>query len=323
MKRIGVLTSGGDSQGMNAAIYATVRYGISCGMEVYGIFGGYKGLIDGRVRRFNPTDVDGIMNRGGTILGTSRCLEMKTTEGRKSAAKTLTDFGIEGLVVIGGDGSFQGAKALSEQNGVKVVGIPGTIDNDLPYTDFTVGFDSAVTVVVNCVGMLRDTMGCNNRTCVVEVMGRNCGDIALHSALTSSSEVVIVPEVGYNPQEVAGRLSENISHGKFDNMIIVAEGVQKAANVLADIQERVPGISARSVVLGHIQRGGNASCRDVFLGTRMGVKAVECLAADKTNRVIGVRQGQIFDQDLLEALAVKRPFDLDLYKLANRLVDSF
>ena len=323
MKKIGVLTSGGDSQGMNAAIYATVRYGLSCGMEVFGIFGGYKGLIDGNVRSLDAASVDGIMNRGGTMLGTSRCPEMKTPEGKQAAAQTIKKYGIEGLVVIGGDGSFQGAKMLCESFGVNVIGIPGTIDNDLAYTDFTLGFDSAVTVVVNTVNMLRDTMSSNGRTCVVEVMGRNCGDIALHSALTASAEVVIVPEVGYNPDEVAERIKLNVAHGKLSNIVIVAEGAQNAGTVLNDLKSRVPDINARSMVVGHIQRGGNATYRDVYLGVRMGVKAVECLQQNLTNRVIGVRQDRIFDQDILEALAMKRPFDVDLYKLANRLVDLF
>ena len=187
MKTIGVLTSGGDSQGMNAAVYATVRYGIDHGMDVYGIYDGYKGLIAGKVRKMTAKDVDGIIHRGGTVLGTSRCPEMKTDEGRQAAADTLKKYGIEGLVVIGGDGSFQGAKVLSTLYGVKTIGIPGTIDNDLAYTDFTLGFDTAVTVVVDSIKMLRDTMACNDRSCVVEVMGRRCGDIAVYGGLAAGS----------------------------------------------------------------------------------------------------------------------------------------
>lgn len=323
MKRIAVMTSGGDSQGMNAAIYGVVRFGLSNGLDVFGIQRGYEGLINGEIIPMDAKSVENIMHCGGTVLGTSRCPQMKTVQGQRSAADVLKKHGIEGLVVIGGDGSFQGAKVLSTDYGIQVIGIPGTIDNDLAYTDFTLGFDSAVTVVVNTVKMLRDTMGCNGRSCVVEVMGRNCGDIALYSALTSSAEVVVVPEVGYNPDGVAARLRQNIAHGKTDNMIIVAEGAVKAQTVLDDVVARLPGINIRSMVVGHLQRGGNATYRDIYLGVRMGVHAVKCLVGGKTNRVVGVHQDRVFDQDILEALSLTRPFDTDLYSLANQLVDSF
>ena len=192
MKRIGVLTSGGDAQGMNAAVYSTVRYASEHGLEVYGIQLGYKGLIEGKLSKLTVTDVDYVINRGGTILKTARCAEMMTEEGQKQAVKTLKDNRIEGLVVIGGDGSFHGAKVLTEKYGIKTMGIPGTIDNDLAYTDFTLGFDTAVNVSMNAITMLRDTMACNDRNCVVEVMGRNCGDIALYAGITSGAEMILV-----------------------------------------------------------------------------------------------------------------------------------
>lgn len=321
MKKIGVLTSGGDSQGMNAAIYAVVRYSLQHGLEVYGIQNGYQGLIDGKVDKLTAKSVENIIHRGGTVLSTARCPDMKTEDGQKKAVNTLKRHGIEGLVVIGGDGSFQGAKRLSTEHGIKTIGIPGTIDNDLAYTDFTLGFDSATSVVVNSVQMLRDTMACNDRTCVVEVMGRNCGDIAMYAALTSGAEIVIVPEIGYNIDAIADRLNANAKAGKMDNIILVAEGVCSADKVAADIKERIPDINIRSVVLGHIQRGGNATFQDRLLGVRMGARAVELLIQGKTNRVIGVRNDAIIDEDIVEALAKVKQIDKSVYELANNLVE--
>ncbi len=323
MKRIGVLTSGGDSQGMNAAVYATVRYATEKGLEVYGIELGYKGLIEGKVRKLSVTDVDDIIYRGGTILKTARCEEMKTVEGQKQAVKTLTDNGIDGLVVIGGDGSFNGAKVLSTQYGVKTMGIPGTIDNDLAYTDFTLGFDTAVNVVMNTITMLRDTMSCNDRNCIVQVMGRNCGDIALYAGITSAAEMILVPEVPFTMDEVVARLQRNMSHGKNDNIIVVAEGAGKAEEMRAIVKERIPGINIRSMIVGHLQRGGDASFHDRLLGVRMASHAVECLIEGKTNRVVGVRHNVIIDEDIVEALSARKSFNIDLYNLANKLVDTF
>lgn len=320
MKKIAVLTSGGDSQGMNAAIYAVVRYGISKGMDVYGVFDGYKGLINDKVKKLVAKDVDNIVYKGGTVLGTSRCPEMKTDEGKQAAAAVLAKHGIEGLVVIGGDGSFQGAKMLSTMFGIKVIGIPGTIDNDLAYTDYTLGFDSAVTVVVDTIKMLRDTMACNDRSCVVEVMGRRCGDIALHSALTSGAEAVLVPESPLSMDELVARINANAAIGKYDNIIIVAEGVGHADEVRAEIERRIPSINIRSMVVGHIQRGGNATVRDRLLGIEMGELAVNCLEQNKTNRVIGIKDNKVFEQDMLEALSQTSSFDEHLYRLANDLV---
>ncbi len=203
--------------------------------------------------------------------------------------------------------------------GVKTIGIPGTIDNDLAYTDFTLGFDSATTVVINSVQMLRDTMACNGRTCVVEVMGRHCGDIALYGGLASGAEVVIVPEVGYDIDETVARLKANAAHGKTDNIIVVAEGVCSAEKVAADVKERLPEMEIRSLTLGHIQRGGNATLQDRLLGIRMGALAVECLACGKTDRVIGIKDNAVFDDDMLEALAKTKRFNTELYRLANKL----
>lgn len=323
MKRIGVLTSGGDAQGMNAAVYATVRYATEHGIEVYGIDLGYKGLIEGKIHRLNVADVDYIVNRGGTILKTARCPEMKTEAGQKAAVKTLKDNKIEGLVVIGGDGSFNGAKVLSTGYGVKTMGIPGTIDNDLAYTDFTLGFDSAVNVAMNTITMLRDTMACNDRNCVVQVMGRDCGDIALYAGITSGAEMILVPEVPYTMDEVVEHLEHNLSHGKMDNIIVVAEGAGNAEAMYKEIERRIPGINIRPMIVGHIQRGGDASFQDRLLGVRMAAHAVQCLIEGKTNRVVGVRSNEIIDEDIVEALSKRRTFNMELYKLANKLVDSY
>lgn len=319
MKTIGVLTSGGDSQGMNAAVYAVVRYALQNDMTVYGIMNGYKGLIAGNVKEMTSKDVDGIVHRAGTILGTSRCPEMKTDEGRQKAAETLKKFGIEGLVVIGGDGSFQGAKVLTTLFGVKTIGIPGTIDNDLAYTSFTLGFDTAVTVVVDTIKMLRDTMSCNDRSCVVEVMGRRCGDIAMYGGLTAGAEVIMIPEMPMTIDEVVEVLKRNEAVGKYDNIIVVAEGVGHAEQVRAEIEARMPEINLRSMVVGHIQRGGDTTFQDRLLGIRMGAHAVKCLLDNKTNRVIGVKNNEIFDEDLLEALAKEKKFDVNTYELSKEL----
>lgn len=323
MKKIAVLTSGGDAQGMNAAVYATVRYAVEHGMEVYGVDLGYKGLIEGLIHRLMPADVDYVINRGGTILKTARCAEMKTDEGQARCVANLKEREIEGLVVIGGDGSFAGAKALSTKFGVKTMGIPGTIDNDLAYTDFTLGFDTAVNVAMNTITMLRDTMSCNERNCVVEVMGRNCGDIALYAGITSGAEMILVPEVPFDMDEVVDRLNNNISHGKKDNIIVVAEGAGKAEVMYKEIQNRIPGINIRPMIVGHIQRGGDATFQDRLLGVRMASHAVQCLIDGKTNRVVGIRNNEIIDEDIVEALSERRSFNMDLYRLANKMVDTF
>ena len=282
---------------------------------MYGFHFGYQGLIDGKVVELTAQDVDDIIYRGGTVLATARCPEMKTEAGQAKAVETLKKYGIEGLIVIGGDGSFNGAKVLSTKYGIKTMGIPGTIDNDLAYTDYTLGFDSAATVVINSVQMLRDTMACN----VVEVMGRNCGDIALYGGLASGAEVIIVPELGYDIDGVVSRLQANAKVGKTDNIVIVAEGVCPAEKVAADIKELMPETNIRSVNLGHIQRGGNATLQDRLLGTRMAAHAINCILEGKSNRVIGIRNNEIIDEDIVEALSKTKRINMSVVKLANTL----
>lgn len=328
MKKIGVLTSGGDSQGMNAAIYATVRYGLQKGLTVYGIYNGYQGLIDGKVEELTAKSVENISHRGGTILGTARCPAMTTPQGQKKAVETLKKYEIEGLVVIGGDGSFNGAKVLSTKYGINTVGIPGTIDNDLAYTDFTLGFNSATTTVVNAIKALRDTMSCNDRSCVVEVMGRDCGDIALYAGIACGAEAVLVPEVECDIDKVVATIKRNAKVGKYDNIILVAEGIRsdgtldkgkEADKVMAAILARMPRLNIRSLVLGHVQRGGDATLTDMTLGIRMGEHAIKCLVAGKTDRVIGIRNDKIIDEDIVEALAKTKTFDVKKYALCKTL----
>ena len=328
MKKIGVLTSGGDSQGMNAAIYATVRCALSNGLEVYGIYNGYQGLIDGKVEQMTAQSVENVAHRGGTVLGTARCPAMMTPQGQKKAVATLHQYGIEGLVVIGGDGSFNGAKVLSTKYGINTVGIPGTIDNDLAYTDYTLGFDTAVTTVFNAVKALRDTMSCNDRTFVLEVMGRDCGDIALHAGIACGADAVLVPEVELDLSKVVSTLKHNAKLGKFDNLILVSEGIRsdgtldkgkEADKIAAALIERMPKLNVRAGVLGHLQRGGDATLTDTMLGIRMGEHAVKCLICGKTDRVIGVKCDKIFDEDIVEALAKHKVFDTKLYALSKTL----
>lgn len=317
MRTIGVLTSGGDAPGMNAAIRAVVRAGLDRGFRVMGIQRGYSGLLNGEIFEMNRHSVSDIIHRGGTILKTARCEEFKKEEVRKKAAQILKVFGIDGLVVIGGDGSFTGARLLSEL-GVKTIGIPGTIDNDLSYTQYTLGFDTALNTVLDAINKLRDTSTSHERISIVEVMGRNCGDIALYAGLAGGAESIILPEKGYNLDDVCKTILDGKLKGKIHNLIIVAEGVG-GANDLAEKIEDITGIETRATILGHIQRGGSPSAFDRILASRMGARAVELLAEGKTARVIGTEGGEIIDLDTNEALAIKRPFNENLFEVARAL----
>lgn len=317
MKTIAILTSGGDAPGMNAAIRAVVRMGLDKGLKVMGIQRGYSGLINGEIFEMNRHSVSDIIQKGGTILRTARCEEFKTEKGREKAAKVLKVFGIDGLVVIGGDGTFTGAKFLSKL-GVSTVGIPGTIDNDLAYTDYTLGFDTALNTVLDAINKLRDTSSSHERVSIVEVMGRNCGDIALFAGIAGGAESVIVPEKGYDLNDLCRMILEGKLRGKMHNLIILAEGIG-GANTLADQVQEITGIETRATILGHIQRGGSPSAFDGILASRMGARAVEVLLEGKSSRVIGIRGGQITDDDIDEALAMPRKFDDKLYEIARAL----
>lgn len=318
MKTIGILTSGGDAPGMNAAIRAVVRCGIQKGIKVMGINRGYNGLINGELFEMNRYSVSDIIQRGGTILKTARSEEFRTPEGRKKAYNVLKVFGIEGLVVIGGDGSFNGAQKISQEFDIKTVGIPGTIDNDLTYTDYTIGFDTALNTVLDAINKLRDTSTSHERVSIVEVMGRHCGDIALFASIAGGAEAVIIPEENYSLDNLCKTILEGKQRGKVHNLIILAEGVGEAECLAKEIEE-VSGIETRSTVLGHIQRGGSPSAFDRILASRLGNRAVEVLCEGKSQRVVGIKDNKIIDVDITEALNMKKVFDKDLYELSRIL----
>ncbi len=313
MKRIGLLTSGGDAPGMNAAIRAVVRSGIYFDMEVYGIERGYAGLMEDIVVPMEMRSVSNIVQFGGTKLRTARCLEMLTVEGQKKAVDTLEKHGIEGLVVIGGDGSFRGARVLSEQYGVPTIGIPGTIDNDLEYTDYTLGFDTAVNTCLDIINKLRDTMTSHERVSVVEVMGRHCGDIALYSGIASGAEIIVVPEVAFDMNEIVARINRSRASGKHSNIIVIAEGVMSADEFSKRLQACTT-YSVRPTCIGHVQRGGSPTMADRMLAAQFGNKAVRLLNDGIGNRVVGIRDNKIIDMDIIEAVSMKKTFNYELYE---------
>jgi len=316
--RIAVMTSGGDAPGMNAAIRGVVRCAAYEDIEVFGIERGYKGLIDNELQLMSKRSVSGIIQRGGTMLMTARCPEFMQYEYRRKAAEVLTSRGIDGLVVIGGDGSFSGMRALYEEFGIKCVGIPGTIDNDLAYTDYTLGFDTAVNTVVSAINNLRDTMSSHERVVVVQVMGRACGDIALYAGVAGGAEVILVPEHEVNFDEVARRLTLNKRAGKKSAIVMLAEGACPIDTVITELRERTD-LSVKSTVLGYIQRGGVPTMADRVLASRLSARAVELLAQGIGGRVVGVRNNQVIDEDVSEALAMPRRVEEDLYQLAGIL----
>ncbi len=318
MKKIAVLTSGGDAPGMNAAIRATVRYALYKGLDVYGVERGYAGLINGNVNRLNSRSVSDIIHRGGTILKTSRSPEFTEQEGRRAAYEVLSAYGITGLVVIGGDGSFRGARDLSHEYDIKVMGIPGTIDNDLNYTDYTLGFDTAVNTTLWAINSLRDTMGSHDRVSLLEVMGRGCGDIALYAGIAGGAEYVIIPEVPYDIDAVCRDIKSSQKRGKTSNMIILAEGAGNKDEIVAAIKEKT-GISVKTTTLGHIQRGGSPTMFDRVLAARMAVKAVDLLCEESESRLIGIRDNQIIAEPIDSALACPKRFNEELYSVAHIL----
>ncbi|WP_010234816.1 6-phosphofructokinase [Clostridium arbusti] len=317
MKTIAVLTSGGDAPGMNAAIRAVVRTALDKGLRVMGIKRGYSGLINGELFEMERKDVSDIIQRGGTVLRTARCAEFLTDEGRKKAAGVLKVFGVDGLVVIGGNGSFMGAQKLSKL-GIATVGIPGTIDNDLSYTDYTLGFDTTLNTVLDAINKLRDTSTSHERVSIVEVMGRDCGDIALYSGIAGGAEGVLIPEKGYDFDELCKIILQGKLRGKMHSLILVAEGIGGSIELAKKVED-VTGIETRATILGHIQRGGSPSASDRMLASRMGVRAVEVLIEGKSSRVIGIRDNKITDDDIDEALAIPSKFNERLYEISEIL----
>lgn len=318
-KKIGILTSGGDAPGMNAAIRAVTRSALFHGLEVYGIYDGYKGLVEGQIKPLDRYSVSDIMIRGGTILGTARLEEFKAASVQKKAIDQLTKFGIDSLVVIGGDGSYRGAADLSKQ-GINTIGLPGTIDNDVPGTEFTIGFFTALTTVVDCVDKLRDTSTSHHRCSVVEVMGNHCGDLCLYSAICSGAELAITPEQGYDETEILHTLAHLEEVKKKRHAIVILTEKITDAELLAKKISDATGFSSRVTVLGHIQRGGSPVPFDRVLATRIGDYAVQMLVEGKTSQCIGIMNNQLVSTPIEEALRAPKPSRKELVGMLERLI---
>lgn len=313
---IAVLTSGGDAPGMNAAVRAVVRAAIYKGMDVYGIQRGYNGLITGEVKKMDLRSVSDIIHRGGTVLYTARSPKFRTQEGVNEAADCCRKLGIKGVVVIGGDGSYRGARDLTHA-GIPCVGLPGTIDNDISSTDYTIGFDTAMNTAMHMVDNIRDTSQSHDRCSVVEVMGRNAGYLALHTGIACGATAILVPEVPYDlEKDVVSKIIKTQQTGKKNFIVVVAEGVGGTENIARQIQE-LTGIDTRATILGHVQRGGSPTVRDRVLATQLGYHAVELLENGIGNRVVGIKADQVVDFDIDEALEMKKPFETELYEIAN------
>jgi 6-phosphofructokinase 1 len=318
--KIGVLTSGGDSPGMNAAIRAVVRTGIYNNLEVYGILRGYSGMVDGDIFKMESKSVANIIQRGGTILKTSRCKEFFDKEGREKAYKNLKKFDINGLVIIGGDGSFRGAQIFSNEFDIPCIGLPGTIDKDIAGTDFTIGFDTAVNTAVEAIDKIRDTMDAHDRLFVIEVMGRDSGYIALHSGIATGAENILIPEKATDIEGILTALTEKERRQKLVNLIVVAEGNFGGANEVAKvIMQRMPQQEVRVCILGHIQRGGSPSCFDRLIASRMGYAAVECLLEGRHNVFVGILNNRMHYIPLNEAVKKKQRVGEEWMKIVKIL----
>ncbi|NLP26259.1 MAG: 6-phosphofructokinase [Clostridiales bacterium] len=316
-KKIGILTSGGDAPGMNAAVRAVTRAAIRKGIQVYGIRRGYNGLINGDVFEMNERSVSDIIQRGGTVLYTARCPEFRTEEGMQTAKEKCIELGLDGIVVIGGDGSFRGAADLSER-GIPCVALPGTIDNDVACTEYTIGYDTAMNTVVDMVDKIRDTAQSHDRCSVVEVMGRNAGYIAVNTGIACGATEIITQETGYSLDDIAKKMLESRKTGKQHFIIIVAEGVGHSDEIASILEEKT-GIESRATILGHVQRGGSPTVRDRVVASQLGYYAVELLESGVGNKVVGMKDNKIVDFDIQEALSMKKPFEDELYKIAREL----
>ena len=319
IKTIGVLTSGGDAPGMNAAIRAVVRAAINKGLKVKGIMRGYAGLLDEEIVDMDSTSVSDIINRGGTILYTARCMEFTNPEGQKKGAEICRKHGIDGMVVIGGDGSFRGAGKLSAL-GINTIGLPGTIDLDIACTDYTIGFDTAVNTAMEAIDKIRDTSTSHERCSIVEVMGRNAGYIAMWCAIANGAEDVLLPErYDGDEQALINRIIENRKRGKKHNIIVNAEGIGHSTSMAKRI-EAATGIETRATILGHMQRGGTPTCKDRMYASIMGAKAAMLLAEGKSNRLVAYKGGQFVDYDIQEALNMKKDIPEEYYEISKLLV---
>lgn len=319
VKTIGVLTSGGDAPGMNAAIRAVVRTAINKGLKVKGIMRGYAGLLEEEIVDMESTSVSDIINRGGTILYTARCKEFTTAEGQQKGADICRKHGIDGMVVIGGDGSFRGAGKLSSL-GINTIGLPGTIDLDIACTDYTIGFDTAVNTAMEAIDKIRDTSTSHERCSIVEVMGRNAGYIALWCGIANGAEDILLPErYDGDEQALINRIIENRKRGKKHNIIINAEGIGHSSSMAKRI-EAATGIETRATILGHMQRGGTPTCKDRVYASIMGARAAELLVEGKSNRLVAYRKGEFVDFDIQEALNMKKDISEEQFNIAKMLV---
>lgn len=317
MKRIGVLTSGGDAPGMNAAIRAVVRKAIYHDIEVYGIKYGYQGLMEGNIEKMEIGSVGDIIHRGGTIIYSARSEEFKTDAGQEKGIEQLKKFGIEGLIIIGGDGSFRGAQKLTEK-GYPCIGIPGTIDNDIAGTDFTIGFDTALNTIIEAIDKVRDTATSHKRTYIIEVMGRDAGDLALWAGLADGAESILIPEVKDEFDEVIERLKRGHERGKKHSIIVLAEGVGSGFDYGKRIEE-TSDLETRVTVLGYIQRGGSPTASDRVLASRLGGYAVDLLREGEAGRMVGIQNNKLVNHDILEILAQPHTIDKDMYQLSKEL----
>ena len=318
IKTIGVLTSGGDAPGMNAAIRAVVRTGLAKGLNVKGIKKGYQGLLNEEIIDMKSKDVSEIIQRGGTILGTARCMEFMELEGQQKGAEICRKHGMDGIVVIGGDGSYKGAQALAAQ-GINTVGVPGTIDLDIACTDYTIGFDTAINTAMEAIDRVKDTSSSHERASVIEVMGRNAGYIALWCGVANGAEDILLPEkYDYNEQNIINNIINNRKRGKTHHIIINAEGIGHSTSMARRI-EAATGIETRATILGYMQRGGNPTCRDRYFASIMGSYAVDILMEGKSNRVVAYKNGGFVDYDIDEALSMTKSIDEYQYSVARIL----
>lgn len=318
IRTIGVLTSGGDAPGMNAAIRAVVRTGAYYGLKVFGVKRGYNGLINGEIEEMNARSVSETLQRGGTCLMTARCLEFKEPAGVQKACQIAKVFGLDGLVVIGGDGSFRGARDLSNA-GLPTIAMPGTIDNDISCSEYTIGYDTCLNTVKELVDKLRDTASSHERCSVIEVMGRAAGYIALEAGIACGAEVILIPEKEYNfDEDVLRPILEAKSRGKKHAIVVVAEGIGRTLEMAKEIEDKT-GIESRATILGHVQRGGSPTVRDRVIASEMGAKCVELLLEGKANRIVRMMDGKISDVDINEGLEMKKEIPEDLISLVKKL----
>ena len=318
IKTIGVLTSGGDAPGMNAAIRAVVRRGLSAGLNVKGILKGYNGLLNEEIIDMRAKDVSDTIERGGTILYTARCAEFRTPEGQKRGAEICRKHGIDGLVVIGGDGSFAGAQKLANL-GINTIGLPGTIDLDIACTEYTIGFDTAINTAMQAIDKIRDTSTSHERCSIIEVMGRNAGHIALWCGIANGAEDILLPgKYDFNEEAIINKIIENKKRGKKHYIIVNAEGIGHSTSMAKRIEEAT-GIETRATILGHMQRGGSPTCKDRVYASMMGAYAVDLLADGKSNRVVAYTNGKFVDYDIDEALAMTKDVDQEMYEVSKLL----